>query len=209
MTEVAKPLPSLGFKIALFYGALFVVYGMHVPYTPVWLEWRGLSAGEISIVMAVPLFLRLIVTPGLALAADRRGNHRFMLIALAWASLGLAVALSQSMTFWPILLFAVLLVLCNSTIMPLTETVAVMGVRLAGLDYGRVRLWGSLTFVAASFAGGFAIERYGGAAGIWLVALGCLLTVAAAHMLPRLPEARPEHVSSGPIWLAVDRKSVV
>ena len=28
--------------VALFYGALFVVYGMYVPFMPVWLDWRGL-----------------------------------------------------------------------------------------------------------------------------------------------------------------------
>ena len=211
MTEVANKVPALAFKIALFYGALFVVYGMHVPYTPVWLEWRGLSAGEISVVMAAPLFLRLFITPAVALTADRRGNHRQILIWLAWASLSLAAVLSQSQTFWPILLFAVLLVLCNSTIMPLTETIAVMAVRRTGLDYGRVRLWGSLTFVAASFAGGLAIERFGAGAGIWLVVLGCVLTVAAAHLLPRLPrpasdEQAPAHA---PLWHAVEPRRLL
>ena len=209
MIEVLNPAPNLGFRIALFYGALFVVYGMHVPYTPVWLEWRGLSAGEISVVMALPLFLRLFVTPSLALAADRRGNHRQMLIWLAWSSLGLALLLSQSASFWPILLLAVGLVLCNSTIMPLTETIAVLGVRLAGLDYGRVRLWGSLTFVAASFAGGFAIQHFGGAAGIWLVVCGCVLTVIAAHLLPRLPDPPMAVAAGGPIWKAEEPRRLL
>ena len=81
------------------------------------------------------------------------------------------LALSQAYGFWPILLLAVPLIVAFSTIMPLTETVAVSGVRHAGLDYGRMRLWGSLTFVAASFAGGFAISHWGSGAGIWLVAL--------------------------------------
>ena len=40
--------------------------------------------------------------------------------------------------------------------MPLTETIAVCGVRTAGLDYGRMRLWGSLTFIVVDFVGGVA-----------------------------------------------------
>lgn len=191
------PATSYGWRIALFYGALFVVYGMHVPFTPVWLDWKGLSAGEISAVMAAPLFLRLFITPAVAMAADRRGNHRALLIGLAWMSVAFAAALSQMSGFWPILLFTVALVICNSTIMPLTETIAVMAVRKAGLDYGRMRLWGSLTFIAASFLGGLIVQRYGGGMGVWLVAFGCVLTALAAHFLPVIAGREPFAVPSG------------
>lgn len=177
--------PAFGLKVATFYGALFVVYGMHVPYTPVWLSWRGLSAAEISAVMAAPFFLRVFITPAAAVYADRTGSHRRMLIALAWLSFAAVLALSQAPPFWPILVLTIALIIANSTIMPLTETIAVAGVRRAGLDYGRMRLWGSLSFVAASFAGGLAVEHYGGGSGIWLVAAGCLMTAMAAHYLPR------------------------
>jgi PPP family 3-phenylpropionic acid transporter len=74
--------------------------------------------------------------------------------------------------------------------LPLIETVAVDGVRTHGLDYGRMRLWGSITFIVANFAGGVLIEALGGGFAIWLIASGAALTVCAAHMLP-VPERRP------------------
>jgi PPP family 3-phenylpropionic acid transporter len=74
--------------------------------------------------------------------------------------------------------------------LPLIETVAVAGVRTAGLDYGRTRLWGSVTFIVANFAGGVLIEALGGGFGIWLVAAAAALIVGAAHLLP-VPERRP------------------
>jgi MFS transporter, PPP family, 3-phenylpropionic acid transporter len=194
---------SFAVRMALFYGALFVIYGMHTPYMPVWLDWRGLSASEISAVMAAPFFLRLLITPVVALAADRNGNHRRILIALAWISAGIALALSEAATFWPILALAVPLVICNSTIMPLTETVAMSGVRRFGADYGRMRLWGSLTFIAASFAGGVAVAQYGGGAGIWLVVLGCVVTVVAAHLLPDPPHDVAQKIHA-PFWSATE-----
>ena len=201
--EAARLARAYATRVAVFYGALFVVYGMHVPYTPVWLDGQGLTAAEISTVMAAPFFLRLLITPGVALAADRSGEHRSTLIVLAWASMAIVLALSQASGFWPILLLMVPLIIAFTTIMPLTETVAVSGVRHAGLDYGRMRLWGSLTFVAASFAGGFAITRWGSAAAIWLVALGCALTVIAAHLLPREALGEdPPGPHQGPWWKA-------
>lgn len=203
MIDAVRRARSFGIRIALFYAALFVVYGMHVPYMPVWLEGRGLSAGEISTVMAAPFFLRLLFTPGVALVADRTGRHRVLLIALAWASLAVVLVLSQAHGFWPILLLTVPLIVAFTTIMPLTETVAVSGVRHAGLDYGRMRLWGSLTFVAASFSGGFAIAHWGSGAGIWLIAVGCALTVLAAHLMPREALKTDDvEISTTPWWKA-------
>jgi MFS transporter, PPP family, 3-phenylpropionic acid transporter len=208
--EAQRRAKAFAARVALFYGALFVVYGMHVPYTPVWLNGRGLTSGEISTIMAAPFFLRLLITPGIAMAADRTGRHRFMLIVLAWASLAVVLVLSQATGFWPIILLMVPLIVAFTTIMPLTETVAVSGVRHAGLDYGRMRLWGSLTFVVASFAGGFAISHWGSGAGIWLVTLGCALTVMAAHVLPREALATDEPESNrAPWWQAEEPKMLL
>jgi MFS transporter, PPP family, 3-phenylpropionic acid transporter len=67
----------------------------------------------------------------------------------------------------------------------LTETVALSGVKLAGLDYGRMRLWGSLSFIAASLVGGWIVGHYGAAAAIWLVVGGGVLTMLGAHALAR------------------------
>jgi MFS transporter, PPP family, 3-phenylpropionic acid transporter len=208
--EAQRRAKAFAARVALFYGALFVVYGMHVPYTPVWLNGRGLTSGEISTIMAAPFFLRLLITPGIAMAADRTGRHRIMLIGLAWASLAVVLVLSQASGFWPIILLMVPLIVAFTTIMPLTETVAVSGVRHAGLDYGRMRLWGSLTFVAASFGGGFAISHWGSGAGIWLVALGCALTAIAAHVLPREALATDEpEPDRAPWWQAEEPKMLL
>lgn len=202
---------GFGARVALFYGALFVVYGMHVPFTPVWLASRGFSAAEISLIVSAPLFLRVFVTPALALAADRHDTHRWFLVLLSWAALAAVLMLSGMTAFWPVLALVTALVICNSSIMPLAETVAVRGVREAGLDYGRTRLWGSLTFIAASFTGGFLIDRWGAGLGVWLVAFGCLCTVVAAHLLPKMP---PRPVSTAearrsPLWHAKEPRQLM
>lgn len=94
--------------------------------------------------------------------------------------------------------------------MPLTETVAVQLMRHRGIDYGRIRLWGSLTFVIASFLGGVAIEKFGGGAGIWLIAIGCAATVVTAQLLPR----EDTHVEGAeavlaPLWHASEPRALL
>ncbi len=179
-------------RIGLFFGALFVVLGAQVPYLPVWLDWRGLTPAEIGIVSATPLILRLVATPTVAFLADRGGHHRAYVIMLSWIGLAALLLLSWSQGFALILVVATFAALCLSTLMPLTETLAMSGVRRAGLDYGRMRLWGSLTFIATSFIGGHLVDRLGPAAGLWLVIAGAVMTVVAAHLLPRSGVDRSE-----------------
>jgi MFS transporter, PPP family, 3-phenylpropionic acid transporter len=177
----------LGFaaRVSALFAAFFFVAGTNLAYLPVWLDWTGLGVREIAIVTAAPLFVRVVATPIIAFAADRAGDHRRFLIALSWAVLAALLALTQSRGFWAILACMVIFAIAWTTIMPLTETVAVGGVKAAGLDYGRMRLWGSLSFIAASFCGGWAVERFGPGSIVWLIVIGAALTVAAAHGLRR------------------------
>jgi PPP family 3-phenylpropionic acid transporter len=172
-------------RVSLLFAAVCIVAGTQMPFFPVWLDWRGLSAREIAVITASPLVVRVFVTPIIAFAADRFGDHRRFLIGLSWAALAMLIVLAQFSTFWPLLFWTVLFSLAMNTIMPLTETVAMTGVRSAGLDYGRMRLWGSLSFIVASICGGWVLDRLGNAFAVWAVVFGVALTVAAAHGLQK------------------------
>jgi len=172
-------------RVALLFAALSVIVGTNLPYLPVWLDWAGLSASEIAVITALPLIVRVLVAPVIAFAADRAGQHGKFIVALSWAGLAALLALAQARGFWPILAAAIVFALAWTTILPLTETVAMRGVKAAGLDYGRMRLWGSLSFIAASCVGGWVVARLGAASAIWLVVAGAAITVVATHGLAR------------------------
>lgn len=176
---------SYGKRVALYFASMFVIYGVLIPFLPVWLDGRGLDVNEVAIVTAVPFILRLAVTPSVAIFADRIGNHRTLIIASAWAAFAASVLLGTMNGFWPILLVAAPLSLAAATMMPLVEATAVKGVRQYGLDYGRMRLWGSLSFVIVGLIVGVWIDRSGSEAALWVMICGTVLTVAAAHALPR------------------------
>ncbi|MBA4132447.1 MAG: MFS transporter [Hyphomicrobium sp.] len=187
--RLPDPGADYGQRIALYFAAMFVIYGVLIPFLPVWLDGRGLDANEVAIVMAVPFILRLAVTPTVAIFADRLGAHRLFIIASAWAALAASLALGGMTGFWPILLIAAPLSLAAATMMPLVEAIAVKGVRLYALDYGRMRLWGSLSFVVVGLIVGALIDRSGSEAALWVMIAGTFLTVAAAHALPHAPAA--------------------
>lgn len=181
-----------GVRIAAFFGALFLAYGIVVPYFPVWLHARGLDPLQISTVTAAPLFLRILVTPGIGLLADRLADYRRVIITLAWAALAMVAGLGFASGYGPILVLGVAFLLANGTMTPLVETVAVRAVRSDGLDYGRMRLWGSVTFIVANFLGGLAIEALGGGFALCMIGAAVLCTILAAHALPgRPPQPTP------------------
>ena len=47
--------------------------------------------------------MRVAVTPVIAFAADRAGDHRRFLIGLSWAGLAALLVLTQARGFWAIL----------------------------------------------------------------------------------------------------------
>ncbi|MEL7049018.1 MAG: MFS transporter [Pseudomonadota bacterium] len=170
--------------MAAYFGALFLIYGIHLPYFPVWLDWRGLSAQDIAIITALPFFVRFLASPAIAFMADKTQSHRTSSIVLSWIAFGAAIALTQSTSFAAIAIAALVLSLSKTSVMPLTETLAMVGVTRHRLDYGKMRLWGSLTFIAASFGGGVLIEAWGASVSIWLLVAACALTAITAYGLP-------------------------
>jgi PPP family 3-phenylpropionic acid transporter len=61
----------------------------------------------------------------------------------------------------------------------------VTGIRSGALDYGRVRLWGSLSFIVASLGAGVVIGKAGPEVVLPLLVAATALLVLGAHLLPR------------------------
>ena len=182
--------PTLGFapRLALFYAAVFAVMGTQTPFLPVWMDWRGLTAQEIAMVTSLPLLFRLAATPIITFIADRSGARRNIILVLAWIGFALGLWLASARYFWPILIAQILFSVTWSSMMPLTEAVAMAGVKASGESYGRMRLWGSVAFMAANLLGGWLIGIYGPGATMVLILAGLAASVGAAHLLPTQPE---------------------
>lgn len=187
---IQQPLaPGYALRLAFFFSALFIVAGTKLPFLPVWLDWRGLDKSEIAIVTAAPLFLRIAGGPLVAMAADWWGDRKQATIFLAALALAGALALGLAEGFWSILLLTLLGALAAMGLMPLAEVLAMSGVRRRGLDYGRMRLWGSVSFVAIGFVAGAAIAAHGPGSVLLLLIGGSLVTLVAAVLLPPDPDA--------------------
>ena len=171
-------------RLSLVYVFLFFVIGIFMPFFPLWLKWKQLSSVEISFVLAAPLFARVIFTPMLSFWADRVGNYKAVVQAVSFGSVMTVLLLLGSNGFWQIFIVALLFSICWTTNLPLVETIAMRGVKQQGAHYGFMRLWGSLSFIAASFGVGYLTDIYEHSIILYLLIAAIFTTFISVFFLP-------------------------
>ena len=83
---------SAGFRVALFFAALFAAAAINTAFLPLWFADRGLTAVAIGQVLGAASLLRVFAGPGWGTVADRIGRRRpVMLVAAITACIGGAV----------------------------------------------------------------------------------------------------------------------
>ncbi len=192
---------SVAARIGLFYAAYFAVVGVHLPFWPAWLEAQGLGKGDLGWLMASGCLVVTAAGPLMAQVADRRGDRRKPILAIAWSSAAV-FALFAFGGFWWLLAVSLLFAAVRAALSPLGESLAVLAAREHGLDYGRLRLWGSCAFIAVAAASGQLLVRTGIGAAFALVFGLLLLLAAVCHLLPDArPPRPPEHAGAarGPL----------
>ncbi len=180
---IASETARKALAVSLIFGTTSAVIGVHMPYLPVWFDWAGLSAYQIALLGAAPVFVRIFTIPIAGFLADRWGKTADLVMLLSWAALAGFLALSQMRSFGFMLLAVIYLACVWGPVFPLSETVAMGVIRRTGLDYGRMRLWGSVTFILTNLAGGWAVERFGAHTVVWLLVVLVLVSTLAAHVL--------------------------
>jgi MFS transporter, PPP family, 3-phenylpropionic acid transporter len=172
-------------RLAAFYAAAFLVTGAQLPFWPVWLAARGLGPKQIGTLFAAAIWTKVIATPAIGAFADRFGRRRVMGM-LAATALAAYVALWPAAGFWPLLLLNLVALTAQSALMPLGDTVTLALARSQGLDYGRVRVWGSLSFIFASLAAGAVLARTSGERVLPLVLGASAVLMVACRGLPSI-----------------------
>jgi PPP family 3-phenylpropionic acid transporter len=178
--------PSLQSRCALAYAAAVGVNGIILPYFPIWLNGLSFSPFEIGVVLAAQMILRVIAAPLAGLMADRMPERSFMLVWAGGLSLVTAVALFWTSGFWAVLVVFSLQSAAFAPFMPIVEAITVTGVRRWGLQYGRMRVWGSVGFVCATLSVGALVTDHGADVVPAAISLVFVLAIVAALLAPRL-----------------------
>ncbi len=191
-------------RLAFFYIAMFSLGGVQLPFWPAWLAGRGLSAGEIGTLLALCQWIKLAANPLAGIAADRSAAPRRVMLALGLGAVAGFALLLPARGFALLLLTGTFATACFSSLLPLGDHLALTLAYGGRLDYGRVRLWGSLSFVVAALLAGRLIEARGAeVVAPMLLGAAALIALACAS----LPAGGGAPAARHPSWHRLARPS--
>jgi PPP family 3-phenylpropionic acid transporter len=203
----ARSAQQLSLGVSGLYLALYLHYGFFA-FLPLWLKTMGVTPGEIGVLLAIPLVLRLLTVAPFLAWAGKRGLVRNSIMVTALASAALISLLLGRPDYAGRIALVLVFSLMWDQLPVLADAYAVMAVRSRSLDFGRVRVWGSIAVVFSNLGAGWAIERAGIEILPLLIAALLLLPALAAPLLPPDRQLAPVEAGPGGRWRDVvgDRK---
>ncbi len=172
------------------YIVYFVAVGASFPYLPVHYRALGLSLDTIGLLAALSAATQLVAAPAWGAIADVFRHSRLTLPAAALLATGGAFALAFAREPASVMAAVVVLSVGLAGIGPVLDarTVELLGSNRE--RYGRVRAWGSISFVVSAALCGPLLDA-GGTRALFLVYVPCLaLTALIALSVPRQPVSR-------------------
>jgi PPP family 3-phenylpropionic acid transporter len=179
VTSASKPAQSLNF--ALFFFAYYGYVGVFSPYASLYFADKGISAAQIGILMSLMQVMRIFGPNLWGWVADHTRQRvnvlRFTSAAAAMAFCGMFWG--ESFGFFFALM--VMVNLFTSAQGPISEALMLSAMRGDLTHYGRLRLWGSVGFIAAVMLSGQLLDWQGIALMPW-IALSLLLMVCGVTL---------------------------
>ncbi len=185
MTSPRRPRFSPELRAGLFHATVFGGSGVTSVYFAIWLADRGVGPDEIGIINAVPILILLLINQVIGRIADRASDWRQVIVILALLAGALPVALFFVSGFWSILLIWTLCAIPASSMIPVLDAATLRMTQRNGSDFGMIRAWGTIGYMATAAAAGPVLGWLGDAAFVPLFLGMSLLRAALALQLPR------------------------
>ena len=166
------------------YATLFGAVGASFPYLPIFYREQGLSLGEVGLLAALAAGVALLTAPLWGTLADRYPTSRIVIPIAALLTGAAAALLAVAQQPIAIVASAVAMSASLAGIPPLIDARTLEMVRGDHDRYGRIRVWGSISFVVVVWGTGFLVER-SGIASLFTVYVPLLVATAVVSLFLR------------------------
>ena len=198
--------------LALGYFTYFFSYGIFLPFWSVWLKGIGLTPETIGLLLGAGLVARFL---GSLLIAPRVSDPSRLISALRVLAM---MTLLFAVAFWAgahvawLMLVMIGFNLFFSPLVPLTDALANTWQKQFPLDYGKVRLWGSVAFVIGSALTGKLVTMFDYRVILALLTLGVASMLLGFLIRPTIqPQgaSRQQESTGWSAWLALVRQWLI
>jgi PPP family 3-phenylpropionic acid transporter len=184
--------------IRLQYFLYFAVLGIFLPYFNLYCYHLGFSGAQIGVLSAVRSLVMVVSSTIWGLLADRFHLRRRIYIICSAAGALTWLFFLTTTDFWLMLLFTVIYVCFYAPIIAFLEAFTMDQLAFRKESYGRVRAWGSVSFILVVILLGWAIDQFPIRLILVLIFAGSLLQALGAFRMPRFDSVgRPLTPQSG------------
>ena len=166
-------------RVQVLFTLVGVAEASILPFLPIVLSDRGLSAAEIGVVLSVAALAGFISTPLWGHAGDGRLGAERTLVLAAIAAGAAAIPLVFVHNFLALTIVVVLITAARSAMASLTDAIALEHLGDDRAQYGRVRLWLSLGWAISACVWGLVLQ-WGSLGWLPWIYVGCVLVAAVA-----------------------------
>lgn len=181
-----------------FYFCYFAAIGVTEPFLPVFFRDRGLAPAAIGGLLALLPAIQATVPFAFTVFAEARGIGRGLFRAAAAGAVLAFLAFAVPGPVWTLAVVMAAYAAIKSPLIPFANAMAFSALAGARERFGRLRVFGSLGYIVAAVAVGFALEEVGAAA--ILLGGGLALFAAAAVAAGPLPEPTLKGVRLREAW---------
>lgn len=172
-------------RVACYYSTLFMVMGAFTGFGGIWFADQGFSESRIGLLSAVPVLVVLLLNLWVGRIADRAGDWKGAIVSLSAISAAGPFGLFLGGGFWWVLLFWSVTLVAYWLTTPIIDAATMRLSRRSGFDYAGTRAWGTVGYIAAIFATGAVVSRYGADAFVPVICLLGSSRAVASLALPR------------------------
>lgn len=185
------------FTLQGFYLFVFFGIGSLFPLLSVYLsEVENLNGYQIGIILSIGPVIMIFFQPFWGMLADMKNVHNRLLTLTTLITGVAALGYVLFDGFISFLIIATLLAIFQSAIIPLSDSISLKYTSKAGVNYGNVRLFGSLGFGLAVFAMG-RLSEWNPQVIFFAFFLTLLVSAAFSMKMPKEPSGRPIGLFAG------------
>ena len=199
---------NLHWRLSRFYFFYYFFVGSFVPYWGIYLQSQNFSPASIGILLSLFQISRIVAPNFWGWLADHTG-HRVKWIKLTslLGLIGFVGVFWAKGFFWIFLIMSALSLFTSSTL-PLAESLTLAHLATTDGQYSRIRLWGSIGFIAASLLLGYLIDLQGINILLWALLATQAIIFFLSNTIPETQETHHEKNDLS-IWKIIKTPSVV
>ncbi len=176
---------SAAFRYSALSAAVMFNPGVFVPFYPLFLAHQGFDPASIGLLLALGGPARVIANPLLLWLVDLGAQTRTMLAATHVVAGALLLASIATTSFWPMAILLTVATFFHAPTMAMVDAATTRAIhRDPRIVYGRVRVWGSISFVAANLIGGLVVAQFSPVGAVWLIIAGMAAAALVAQLAP-------------------------